>query len=317
MGRLATRLHMPSSQPHHEPVLSQQVIEFLAPQPGDRVFDATLGLGGHALQLLQAIGPSGHLIGLDLDSANLQTARSRLAEVGNNFDLIQGNFRDIHDGRLGEHLLAPIDRLLADFGVSSNQIEDPQRGFSFRLDGPLDMRLDPSSRTTAADLVNRLRERPLSDLIYYNSQERFSRRIAKKICEERRTRRITRTLDLVRIICQALRVDPNSHRHKIHPATRTFQALRIAVNGELDAITALLQQAPELLAPGGRMAVISFHSLEDKLAKDDFRNRRQQEIYLPITKKPVLADAAERDRNPRSRSAKMRVVERTDRPIES
>ena len=308
---------MGPAEPLHEPVLVQPLLELLAPEPGDRVLDLTVGLGGHAAELLGAIGPTGHLTGIDVDPANLELARPRLSAIGPNFELTSGNFRDIHDGALGAQHLGRFNRLIADFGISSNQLDDVQRGFTFQADGPLDMRLDPEIRTTAADLVNRLRERELSDLIYYNSQERFSRRIARHICEARKQRRITRTADLVRIVCQALRVDPGSHREKIHPATRTFLALRIAVNGELDAIRSLLEQAPTLMKPHGRFAVISFHSLEDRLAKVDFRARKSEGTYRLITRKPIIADTAERERNPRSRSAKMRVVERTDEPIES
>ncbi len=308
---------MGPAEPLHEPVLVQPLLELLAPEPGDRVLDLTVGLGGHAAELLRAIGSTGHLTAIDVDPANLDLARPRLSAIGPNFELISGNFRDIQDGALGGHHLGRFNRVIADFGISSNQLDDAERGFTFQADGPLDMRLDPEIRTTAADLVNRLRERELSDLIYYNSQERFSRRIARNICEVRKQHRITRTAELVRIICQALRVDPGSHREKIHPATRTFLALRIEVNGELDAIRSLLEQAPTLMKPRGRFAVISFHSLEDRLAKVDFRARMSEGTYRLITRKPIIADTAERERNPRSRSAKMRVVERTDEPIES
>jgi 16S rRNA (cytosine1402-N4)-methyltransferase len=274
-------------------------------------------LGGHAGELLRAIGPGGFLIGLDLDQANLEAARAHLARIGDNFRLVKASFCDLQEA-LQPREKGNIRRILADFGPSSNQIEDPSRGFSFQQDGPLDMRLDVTGgATTAADLVNGLSETQLSDLIYYNSQERYSRRIAKQICRARRERRITRTLELVRIISQALGVSPGSKREKIHPATRTFQALRIAVNGELDAIGELLRQVPAVLAPGGRVAAISFHSLEDRLVKNDFRKRKEQGLYTLVTKKPVIADREERSRNPRSRSAKMRVAERTDRPIEA
>jgi 16S rRNA (cytosine1402-N4)-methyltransferase len=308
---------MGPAEPQHEPVLVEPLLELLAPEFGDRVLDLTVGLGGHSAELLRVIGPTGHLTAIDVDPGNLEVARLRLAAIGPNFELISGNFRDIQDGALSGHPLGRFNRVIADFGISSNQLDDAQRGLTFQVDGPLDMRLDPEIRTTAADLVNRTRERELSDLIYFNSQERFSRRIARQICEARKQRRITRTADLVRVICQALRVDPGSHREKIHPATRTFLALRIAVNGELDAIGSLLEVAPTLLEPCGRFAVISFHSLEDRLAKVDFRARKSAGTYRLITKKPIIADTDERKRNPRSRSAKMRVVERTDEPIES
>ena len=170
---------------------------------------------------------------------------------------------------------------------------------------------------TAADLVNRLTESELSDLIFFNSQERFSRRIARQICRARKDKRITRTLELVRVICQGRKARPGSPGQRIHPATRTFLALRIAVNGELDAIGELLKQVPAWLSPGGRLAAISFHSLEDRLVKDDFRQRKQQGLYQVVTRRPVTTEAEERRQNPRSRSAKLRVAERTDQPIET
>lgn len=307
---------MCSRQPIHRPVLVRPVLELLAPQRGERVVDVTVGLGGHAAELLQAVGPQGFLIGLDVDSANLEAARRRLAQIGTNFCLTRANFRDL--GRvLQESGPAPVQRLLADFGPSSNQLDDPNRGLSFQQDGPLDMRLDPDGPTTAADLVNRLTESELSDLIFFNSQERFSRRIARQICRARKDKRITRTLELVRVICQGRKVRPGSPGERIHPATRTFLALRIAVNGELDAIGELLKQVPAWLSPGGRLAAISFHSLEDRLVKDDFRQRKQQGLYQVVTKRPVITEAEERRQNPRSRSAKLRVAERTDQPIET
>ena len=275
-----------------------------------------MGLGGHAAQLLHAVGPRGFLIGLDLDPKNLQATRRCLAQIGDNFTLTQANFRDLVS-LLAESHQAPVQRVLADFGASSNQLEDPLRGFSFQQDGPLDMRFDPHNPTTAADLVNGLSETELSDLIFANSQERYSRRIAKHICRARKEKRLTRTLELVSVVCQALKVRPDAHREKIHPATRTFLALRIAVNGELEAIGDFLEQVPAWLTPGGRLAAISFHSLEDRLVKDDFRRRRQQGLYNIITKRPVIAEKEERRQNPRSRSAKLRVAQRTDQPIET
>ena len=322
--RVDTRRYRPSlithgalteTLPAHEPVLPEPLFELLHPRPGEVILDLTVGLGGHAALLLAAVGPDGFLCGIDVDAGNLEIARRRLGSVGTNFQQIRGNFRNAAAALLHEMPHRQADCVLADLGPSSNQLDTPRRGFSFQEDGPLDMRMDDSLRTTAADLVNRLSERELSDVLFFNAQERFSRRIAKEICRARHDRRITRTSELVRVVCVALKVDPQAHRGKIHPATRTFMALRMAVNDELEAIRELLADAPSLLRPGGRFAVISFHSLEDGLAKRDFRERDRAGLYRILTKKPVVADPEERRRNPRSRSAKMRVVERTDRPI--
>ena len=307
---------MTTDRPTHTPVLLREVLELLDPQPGDRVLDATVGLAGHAAELLRAVGPQGLLIGLDVDDANLEVARNVLRQIGDNFVLIRANFRDV-SRTLPEVGQGPVQRILADFGPSSNQLDDPGRGLSFQHDGPLDMRLDSRLPTTAADLLNRLGEHELSDLIYLNSQERFSRRIARQVCRDRRDKRLTRTSELVGTVCRALKVSPTSHREKIHPATRVFQALRIAVNAELDAIEEFLPQIPALLTPGGRIAAISFHSLEDRLVKRAFRESKQRNIYTLVTKQPVIADRQERQANPRSRSAKLRVAERTDQPIET
>lgn len=283
-----------------------------APQPGETVVDATIGHGGHARLLTQAIGPSGRLIGLDVDEQNLVRTRQQLeaaagTAAGPHLDLVRENFSRLEDvlDALG---VAHADLILADLGVSTDQLLDVSTGLSFSEDGPLDMRLDDRQKTTAADLINRLSERELSDLIWFNSQERFSRRIAKRICQVRRDGRIKTTSQLVRIVCSALGVSPESHRSKIHPATRTFLALRIAVNEELDNLKALLAAAANRLAPGGRIAVISFHSGEDRIVKRDFLHRRQSEAYEILTKKPINPTSEEVRRNPRSRSAKLRVA---------
>ncbi|MCG3132345.1 MAG: Ribosomal RNA small subunit methyltransferase H [Phycisphaerae bacterium] len=200
--------------------------------------------------------------------------------------------------------------ILADLGVNSEQLDDAARGFSFQADGPLDMRLDPGSQTQASDLVNRLSEKALGDLIYENAQEPASRKIARRICEARRSGRIMTTAHLARLVCEAVGVDPSSRRSRIHPATRTFQALRIAVNDEMGALDRFLDAAPDLLDAGGRIGVISFHSGEDRRVKRDFLRRRGEGVYRIATRKPVVADESERDANPRSRSAKLRVAVR-------
>lgn len=300
----------------HKPVLLRQVAELLRPGEGELVVDATIGLGGHAEMLCQSLGPGGTLLGLDVDADNLEAAAQRLEGLAPQVVLVRRNFAELPDV-LTEQGLPGADVILADLGVSSRHLDEASRGFSFSVDGPLDMRLDDRLPTTAADLVNRLREQELADLIFLHGQERFSRRIARRICDARREGRITRTQQLAQIVASAVKVDPKSRRSKIHPATRTFQALRIAVNDELGALDSLLDAAPRCLKPGGRFGVISFHSLEDGRVKRAFLDGKRGEIYSIVTKKPVIADDIERGENPRSRSAKLRVVTRTDRPIDS
>ena len=297
----------------HTPVLTRPVRELLSVRAGETLVDATIGLGGHARQLAEALGPDGWLIGLDVDPANLAVARTALAQAPCRIELAVGNF-----AQLPETLRAVgaerIDVLLADLGVSSTQLDDPDRGFSFQRDGPLDMRMDPRLTVTAAELVNRLDERQLGDVLYHNAQEFGARRIARIICERRRDSRITTTGRLAEVVSRALRVNPKSRKSKIHPATKTFLALRIAVNDEIENLKALLEAAPAMLRPGGRIGVIAFHSVEDKPVKLDFRRRKQDGIYRVLTKKPVVADVEERRANPRSRSAKLRVAVRLPEP---
>jgi len=296
----------------HEPVLCEPLMSILNPQPGAVVVDATIGMGGHARLLAAAIGPAGRLIGLDVDEANLQRAGARLTEAGAegpHVELIRANFREL-SACLAARGLDRVDIILADLGVSTNQLLDPQRGMTFAADGPLDMRLDYRLPRTAADLVNALSEGELSDLIYFTSQERFSRRIAKRICEARREGRIRTTAQLARIVCSAVGLSGQGHRERIHPATRTFLALRMAVNQELENLATLLAAAAERLSVGGRVAVISFHSGEDRVVKQDFLDRKRAGVYEVETKKPIRPTSEEVQRNPRSRSAKLRVARR-------
>jgi len=299
----------------HQPVLCELLSSLVVPQPGEVVVDATVGHGGHAVLMANGVGPRGRLIGLDVDEQNLAHARDRLeavraAQGGPSFDLFRANFAELGQGleTLG---IDRVDVILADLGLSTDQMLDAERGLTFSEDGPLDMRIDDRQETTASDLVNRLTENDLSDLIFYNAQERFSRRIAKRICQVRREGRIRRTQELVRIVCSALGAQPGSHRSKIHPATRTFLALRMAVNHEMENLQALLEAAPDWLKVGGRMAVISFHSGEDRLVKKNFLDCRRKGVYELRTKKPVHASSEEIQSNPRSRSAKLRVAMRT------
>jgi len=298
---------MNRSTERHAPVLFQEAIDFLRVQAGSTVVDCTLGLAGHSAGIARLLGPRGHLIGFDRDPQALALAREKLnevcAELGGQapkITLIGEAFSSIT-----QHLPpGSVDGLLADFGVSSLQLNEAERGFSFMADGPLDMRMDTRSGPTAAQVVNEASERELADLIYEYGEEGGSRRIARAIV---RGRPVTTTGQLARIVAPAAR--PMNPGH-IHPATKTFQALRIYVNRELDEIRALLEAAPKLLKPSARLVVISFHSLEDRIAKDNLREGARQGIWEILTKKPVTASEEEIERNPRSRSAKLRAAEK-------
>lgn len=294
----------------HIPVLMGPVRELLAPKPGETVVDATVGHGGHALELAQAIGPTGLLVGLDVDPQSLEAAERVLSVVPCRVKLVRENFGDL-PSLLAAESVGRVDVLLADLGVSSAQLDDASRGLSFLAEGPLDMRLDSRLDVTAGELVNELAEVELANLIYRYGEERKSRTIARYIAHARSKQRIATTAELAGIVSRALRVNPASRRAKIHPATRTFQALRIAVNDELGALERFLAAAPGVLAVGGRVGVISFHSLEDRLVKLAFRAEREAGRYELLTKRPVQADEPEARSNPRSRSAKLRVARRT------
>ncbi len=288
----------------HVPVLLKEAIDFLNVRRGGTYIDATVGLGGHSLEIAKRLGAPGHLIGLDKDPAALEIARQRLTgkEDFPQVTLLQCSFAEVGE-RFGSEF---ADGLLADIGVSSLQLEDAARGFSFQADGPLDMRMDPRSERTAEQVVNHLDERQLADVIYEFGEERRSRRIARAIV---RSRPIRSTAHLADVISAAAR-PMNQAERRIHPATRTFQALRIFVNRELDDLKALMQAAPQILKPGGRVVVISFHSLEDRIVKDAFRDGLKDKYFRVLTKKPVTAPEEEIDRNPRARSAKLRAAER-------
>ncbi|HWJ48483.1 MAG TPA: 16S rRNA (cytosine(1402)-N(4))-methyltransferase RsmH [Candidatus Udaeobacter sp.] len=290
----------------HVPVLLKEAIDFLAVRRGGTYIDATVGLGGHSYEIAKRLGAPGHLIGLDKDPAALEIAGKRLAPQGADWPEITLLHRSFAEIAKGEQA-ATVDGILADIGVSSLQIDNAARGFSFQAEGPLDMRMDPHSERTAEQVVNHLDERQLADVIYEFGEERRSRRIARAIC---RSRPIRSTAHLADVISAAAR-PMNQAERRIHPATRTFQALRIFVNRELDDLKALLAAAPQILKPGGRIIVISFHSLEDRIVKDAFRDGAMKDMYYRIlTKKPVVASEEESDRNPRARSAKLRAAER-------
>jgi len=298
---------------NHVPVLLKEAIDFFAVRRGGTYIDATVGLGGHSLEIAKRLGAPGHLIGLDKDPAALEIARKRLSSAGvspANTDwpeitLLHASFAEI--GRRFPSAVA--DGILADLGVSSLQFADPARGFSFQAEGPLDMRMDPQSELTAEQVVNHFDERELADVIYEFGEERRSRRIARAIV---RSRPILTTAQLAVVISAAARpMKLGQHKYdRIHPATRTFQAVRIFVNRELDDLRALLEVAPQVLKPGGRLVVISFHSLEDRIVKDAMREDAKLGQSRLLTKKPVTPSEEEIDRNPRARSAKLRAAER-------
>jgi len=290
------------SKSHHIPVMPNEVIHWLAPQPGQVIVDGTLGGGGHARLLAERVLPDGLIIGLDQDPAAVE--RCRKACTGLPVHIIHANFRDLPE-ILAERDIQCVDGVLLDLGMSSDQLADSSRGFSFHADGPLDLRFDPSRGEPAWALLKHMSERTLADLIYRYGEERFSRRIAAAIVRERRIGGVKTARELAELIC---RVVPRSRANPIHPATRTFQALRIAVNDELGALESALERYPEIIRPGGRFVVISFHSLEDRLVKEAFSRDPR---YTPLTKKPITATEGEIAANPRARSAKLRAALRT------
>jgi 16S rRNA (cytosine1402-N4)-methyltransferase len=298
---------------HHEnlhvPVLGQEVVHWLISDRSTTILDCTVGYGGHAEMLLAFSPAKTKVIGLDQDSQAIDFCRQRLKRFGDRIVLRQGNYRGLK-AHLAETGITTVDGVLFDFGVSSPQLDDPSRGFSFQREGPLDMRMDQTIGKTAADLINRSPEHELADIIFQYGEERYARRIARAILQERQRRPVETTGALVSIIVRSV---PASYRHgRIHYATRTFQALRIAVNHELDFLESSLRDATDVLASGGRICAISFHSLEDRIVKHTFRSLSQgpEATLSLLTKKPVLPSQAECEANPRSRSAKLRVAER-------
>jgi 16S rRNA (cytosine1402-N4)-methyltransferase len=301
----------------HQPVLYHSIIHALRPFPGGRYVDGTVGAGGHAWGILEASSPDGQLLGLDLDPQALQIADERLAQYGNRKILIQASYATLSEQleTLGWEV---VDGILLDLGVSSMQLDTPERGFSFRTEAPLDMRFDPGSEVRAQDLVNELSERDLADLLYQYGEERRARQIAKAIVAARPIKTTTALADIVKDVVGV------GDRH-IHPATRSFQALRIATNRELDSLAAVLPQTIKALAPGGRVAVISFHSLEDRLVKVFFKEESQDCLCPPdqpvctcehhatlriITRRPIRPEQTEIEANPRARSARLRIAEK-------
>jgi len=288
----------------HVSVLLAEALELLAVRPGGLWVDGTVGLGGHAAALLRASAPDGRLLGLDRDTETLERARAALAGFGDRVRLDAGDYREIPQ-RLGDER---ADGVLLDLGISSAQLDDPERGFSFQSDGPLDMRMDRREGTTAADVVNHLPEKELADLIYAYGEERQSRRIARAIVRSRERAPLGTTAELAEIVRRATRTGaPRGARRGLHPATRTFQALRIYVNRELEGLGEALERIAGCLAPEGRMAVIAFHSLEDRAVKNAFRDLARRG-WRQLTKKPVRPSEAETRANPRARSARLRAL---------
>lgn len=293
------------ASPDHQPVMMAEALFYLEPRPGKFVVDCTVGAGGHAREIASRILPDGFLIGIDQDGAMVAAAHRRLAVFERNTELVHGSFRDLA-GILRARGRGAADGLLFDLGVASPQIDDAERGFSFSADGPLDMRMDRRRGRTAADLVNEESEERLCEIIRSYGEERHARRIARRIVERRGRGRIGRTLALATIVAEAA---PRG-RDRIHPATRTFQALRIAVNEELDSLEEAMRQVPGCLKPGGRVVVISFHSLEDRIVKRAFRQFEAAGQMKALTRRVVTPSAAEIARNVRSRSARLRAAEK-------
>jgi 16S rRNA (cytosine1402-N4)-methyltransferase len=285
----------------HIPVLPAEVIEGMNPQPGHTVVDGTLGGGGHARELLDRIGPTGRLLGFDRDPGAVEETAERIDDA--NATLITSNYSNIPE-YLVDLGIETVNSILLDLGLSSDQLADRDRGFSFQSDGPLDLRFNPMAGESAAKLVNRLSEKHLADLIYQFGEERYSRRVARKIVKLRHENKIETASQLASIVRSCI---PKTKGQSIDPATRTFQALRIAVNEELKWLKSAMNRLPDLLAPGGRIALISFHSLEDRIVKQALN---QNDSLKVLTKKPIQASDEELDANPRSRSAKLRVAEK-------
>jgi 16S rRNA (cytosine1402-N4)-methyltransferase len=300
-------MNLTMSAPTHLPVLLEEAIEALAVRPGGRYIDCTLGAGGHALAILERSSPGGQLLGIDADPEAIAAARVRLEAYQNSTLLINDNFANLRTIAT-KYDFSPVHGILFDLGLSSLQLEGSGRGFSFQRDEPLDMRLSPTQETTAADILNTLPEAKLAQLIRTSGEERHSHRIARHIVRERP---IKTTLQLVGVIERAV----GSRRGRIHPATRTFQALRIAVNQELEHLPSALEQASSLLGLGGRLVVISYHSLDDRMVKHFMQEAKKAHFKL-VYKKVITPSLAEVHFNPRSRSAKLRAAERITIPRE-
>ena len=307
--------------PHHQPVLYHEILAALTPGANRRYIDCTLGAGGHSFGILEASSPNGQLLGFDLDASAIELARERLIPFSHRTFLRNCSYLEL-ENTLVELGWKGVDGIVMDFGASSMQFDHPERGFSFREDGPLDMRFNPQEGQSAAELVNTLSKESIADILWKYGEEQQSRRIAAAICQQRP---LTTTTELAELIANTVRTRTRHGRKAIHPATKTFQALRIAVNHELDAIENVLPMAIRSLNPGGRLAVLSFHSLEDRIVKHYFQRESRDCICPPeqpictcnhkasisrITRKPITANPEEIKENRRARSAKLRIVEK-------
>lgn len=285
----------------HVPVMLEEILQWLEPRTGGILVDGTLGGGGHTRELASRVGPEGQIVALDRDPAAVAAAETSLA--GQPVKPIVANFCDLPEV-LKDLGIAAVDGILLDLGLSSDQLADSERGFSFSSQGPLDLRFNPSRGEPARRLINRLSAEHLADLIYHFGEERYSRRVARAIVERRHEKPIETAAELAELVRRCV---PRSRFERIDPATRTFQALRIAVNDELKSLDIALRRLPDCLREGGRLAIISFHSLEDRPIKNAFRSDPRLTV---LTRKPVIPSDEETDRNPRSRSAKLRVAQR-------
>jgi len=291
--------------PLHKPVMVDEVIDYLNLQSGQTILDCTVGSGGHAVRILDKIKPDGFLIGIDKDMEILQTTKQSLSKITGKFKLYHADYSDV-DEVLRQADIDEVNGVLLDLGVSSLQFDQADRGFSFAKEAPLDMRMDRSCGITAQNLIQRLSETELAELLWKYGEERWSRRIARAVLKEEKGAGITSTRQLAAIV---ERVVPRG-KSKIHPATRVFQALRIAVNKELDNLEIFLDKIYNYMALGARIVIISFHSLEDRIVKNKFIQKAKQNIFKVLTKKPVTPREAEIEENVRSRSAKLRAAER-------
>lgn len=296
-------------QKYHIPVMLKEALDYLNLSPGKVMVDATIGTGGHAQAILEKILPAGRLIAIDRDQESLVVSRQRLKDFGGSCVFVHGNFADI-DTILKDANIQEVDGILFDLGISSYQLQDAERGFSFRYEGPLDMRLDRKSYICAFDLINNLTEEEISTLLWNFGEERWHNRIARHLVERRQRQPISTTTELADIVVRSI---PSRYRHRhyrIHPATRTFQAVRIAVNRELETLEPAINKAIASLAKNARLCVISFHSLEDRIVKFSFRRAAALGLIKIVTPKPITAQRSEVEANPSSRSSKLRVGER-------
>lgn len=300
---------MNGSITEHIPVLAKTIAERIEIPPDGVIVDATIGHGGHSFLLGKTLGPDAVIIGMDIDWNAVRRAQGKLKTLVCKVILLHANFSEIRE-QLSSQGIEKVDCILADLGLCSAQVDDATFGLSFRTNMPLDMRIDQRLKRTAADIVNESDEKSLADLIYEFGEDRASRRIARFIVQARQIEPITTTGRLAEIVCKALRKPRQGRRSRIHPATRTFQALRIAVNHELENLKALLYSAPTLLKSKGHLAVISYHSLEDRLVKNDFKHNEMAGTYKIMTKKPIEPTRAEISENRRARSAKLRIAQR-------